>query len=410
MSSAAHARRLRALAAGLAIVSSFLFEPRAAVAQPAPPTQTPDADDDDTPGQHEDHAPSGDEASSTRLFYFGQEYGSESQFTPANVLVNVGFGSLGHLGTTSLIGDIDYWDNASRLVDAYFHPVLAVRDSWPGDTAGFFALELVSPANSFLHFLGEGMLSRKLSEWYEAQGIDRGWAKALAITTVFVSQQINEIVEADVPNYPTSEPVADFVWNAAGLLAFSFDGFARLFADTSDDDQLQMYYWPGQPVIDVQDGALFGHGESYLIRTTLGGWTAWKLAVQAGIPNFGIGVSVPLGSSDALSVMPVARSQEVQPVGYEVPAICHDEDADTSGVDCPFLGAWSVKVNWDRDGSLMASVGLHTDLRGLNVSVYPGVIDFGRIDVGAYAIFDLDDASSVGLTMSYAPLVPGARW
>jgi hypothetical protein len=342
-------------------------------------------------------------------FYLGQDYGSEAQFSPATVFVSVGFASWGHLGTTSLLGDIDFADNAADLVDIYLHPVRSVQESWPGETAKFFGVELISPANSLLHFLGEGMLSRKLAEWYEARGIDGAWARALGIATVVVSQQANELVEVGVPEYDTSEPVADLVWNTAGLVAFSFDGFARLFADTSPDDRLQMYFWPGQAVIDVRDGALFNHGESYLFRASPGEWTSWRLALRAGLPTMGVGVSIPLDSTDWLTVLPVARMGTVKPRGYEVPAMC-DGDMDITNTSCPFLGEWSVNVDWDREGSLMASLGVRTSLTGVSVNVYPGVIDLGPVDLGAYAILDVDDASSVGLTMSYAPVVPGARW
>lgn len=342
------------------------------------------------------------------LFYFGQDYGSESQFSPANVLVSVGFASHGHLGTTSVLGDIDFADNLSALADHYAHPIRAVQESWPGETARFFAIELVSPANTFLHFLGEGMLSRKLAEWYEAHGIEGTWATALGIASVVVAQQVNEVVEVGIPEYPSSESVADIVWNTAGLVAFSFDGFARVFADTSPDDRLQMYFWPGQAVVDVQDGALFGHGESYLFRATLGAWTSWKLAVLAGLPSMGAGVSIPLDSTDWLTVLPIGRMGTVKPVDYEVPEMC----AGTMHIgesDCPFLGEWGVHVNWDRKGSLMASLSVRTSLTGASVSVYPGVIDMGPVDLGIYATVDADDASGAGLTMTYAPIVPGAR-
>ena len=80
------------------------------------------------------------------------------------------------------------------------------------------------------------------------------------------AQATNEVVEYELPWEQRLDPLADFYFNLAGIIAFSFDEVAQLFSN----DYLDYYYWPGQPIIDPQDNALFNQGEQYYFRTKFG--------------------------------------------------------------------------------------------------------------------------------------------
>jgi hypothetical protein len=67
-------------------------------------------------------------------------------------------------------------------------------------------------------------------------------------------------------------------------------------------------------------------------------------------------------------------------------------------------------VNWDRNGSLMGSFVVPSGFDGVWLNVYPGIVDLGPVDVGLYADVHRDRMDSVGLTLSYAPVVPGVRF
>lgn len=323
------------------------------------------------------------------IFHFGLDYGSESQFDSFNVIVSVGLCSFGRLRMADdRLFDADWRRGWSRLGDAYTDPVGGIQE---GSTTKWwllreFAVPVVFPLhpNVYFHFLGEGMVTRKLEEYYLQRGYSRAWSKALAITTMSVAQQVNEASEQQSPIIDKGDSLADvFFWNIAGILAFQNDGFARLFSNPS----VSLYFWPGQAVLNVRDGTLYNHGEHYALRTTLGAWTSWRLAYVSGIPQlFAIGPSVPLGRHDWLTV---------------AAGVYHDFPRNSLSVP--------LSIYWDRKGSLMANLVARTDLQGYRLNVYP-VVEMDQVKFGMYADVHADQRSSVGLTLSLLPIVPGGQF
>jgi hypothetical protein len=343
-------------------------------------------------------------------FYHGQDYGSESQFGPLNVFINVGLVVPGRLRTTANLDEIRYkkgWDN---VVDSLSHQDDAFDES--GGLSRSLEKEFIPFAhpsgawlpNYGLHFLGEGMLSRKLEEYFVYNGVQGKYApKLLAASTVIASQLMNEVVEYELPWEQRLDVVADFYFNLAGIIAFSFDGFAEYFSNNS----VEYYYWPGQPVVDVEHTALFNQGENYLLRFGQG----WKYAFMMGVPANGIGVSLPLDSMEYEYLSIMLGSDVLIPKRSFDAAEEAERVGDFVAADIAKEYTAAINVYWDRKGSLLASTSLSfSPSWQLSVNAYPEKrwdLDFG---IGGYAVVSEEGANTIGLTFDFMPLVPGFRY
>lgn len=366
---------------------------------------------------------------SQNLFYFNQNYGSESQFGGLNVFTNTGFVVSGRYTTPLIFDDVDYSKNFSTVIKSFTHQISTVNDNGgsgrllsefnPFHSSGRFL------PNFGLHFIGEGMLSRKLKEYYITKGYSH--PKVSAIATIVASQLMNETIEADLPWYDPVDSLADIYWNIAGIAAFSNDNFAEFFSRES----LKLYYWPGQAIIDVENGAIYNQGESYMLRM---GKQNLKLAFIMGIPINGIGASYTQNNDDHFSMLlgidfalPRTNWQELQQ---------QNTIGETSNEVIFSLAIPSVQFFWDKKGSLMASMmlgkttkcsdGLRAfkntnnkktcinpiekpiSLSHLSINVYP--FNLGKINIGGYFIFSEAGASSTGITFNYPPISIGRRY
>jgi hypothetical protein len=211
------------------------------------------------------------------------------------------------------------------------------------------------------------------------------------------------------------DALADLVFNTLGVVAFSFDGFARLFSNES----VQLYYWPDQAVIDVRDSAIFNHGENYMLRTTLGDWTSWKFAFGVGLSYLGLGVSIPLTEGDYLTIGPFLGVSNLPKRDYTPPQrgriSYYNEETDEFFKDSFELetasGIETARIFWDRRGSLMASleVGYEPGFY-LGANLYPGIFELGSFKLGGYAAYSDLYGGTLGVTLSLLSVVPGYRF
>ncbi|MGK0446119.1 MAG: hypothetical protein ACJA1U_003071 [Bermanella sp.] len=351
-------------------------------------------------------------------FYFQQDYGSESQFGPLNVWFNVGLVVPGRLGTQPQLDEINYAQGWQQVRSSLSHQSDVIDES--GGTQASLEKEFIPFAhpsgawlpNYFLHLLGEGMLSRKLQEYYLSQPNSTPMqAKIKAILTLVAAQTTNEVVEYELPWDQRLDPLADFYFNLAGIIAFSFDEVAQLLSN----DHLDYYYWPGQPVIDVQDGALFNQGEQYYFRSALGFDTRLKLAIISGMPATGGGVSYPLNDTDHLSVM-FATDVVVSPPHERVDQL--ERKTNFTAREIAELYNRSLNVYWDRKGSLMGALAVsYAPFYQVSLNLYPqtypnlniGGFNLGDLGIGGYVIASQGGANSVGITFSFSPVMLGLR-
>ncbi len=366
-------------------------------------------------------------SSSKNLFYFDQGYGSESQFGGLNLFFNAGFVVSGRYATPFIFDDIEYDKNFSFALRSFIHQSSTVKEN--GGSA-----RLLSEFNPFhssgrffpnfgLHFIGEGMLSRKLEEYYRSNGYAN--PKISAIASVVATQLMNETVEVDMPWYDPVDSLADIYWNVAGLVAFADDDFAKLFSN----DFANLYYWPGQPIIDVKDGAIYNQGESYILRMGKGDL---KFVLGTGLPINGVGASYAMNSEDNFTVL-LGTDIALPRTEWHLP---EQQDDETAADIMISLAIPSVQFHWDRKGSLMASLMIgqmsqcsdgsrpFKNSSGKTACVSPGIdviarsqfslnvypIEMGSLVIGGYLISSKAGASSLGITFNYPPVSLGRRF
>jgi hypothetical protein len=400
-----------------ALLAASMTAPFLANAQPTPPAPATEPGSEPAEAGPEPLASSAPLSgpSKPRFFYFGQDYGSESQFGPLNVFVNVGFSVVGKAGGFHIVSpfDVNYPSSAKELWNSYVHP-----ERIPHGYGDYFSYAVIEwfPAfvpswpNYALHIMGEGMLSRKLYEYNLAQGMSPGWARFQAIATLVLAQQMNELLEAKT--VPVGDAISDTVINnTLGIILFSYDGVARLFSN----EYLRLYYWPGQALVDVRDGAMYNNSETYVLRSTLGGWTRAKVNLMLGVPSQGIGLSYPVGGEDSIGAVvlnqvplvpayPYARGPQLAKVRY-VPAT----PSGTDPVTTADATQTAVRFTWDRGGSLLATLEFGFPVRpNVVANVYPGFVRAGPVQFGAYLYADAS-IRAVALTVSNLAVMPAMR-
>jgi len=335
------------------------------------------------------------------LFYFGQDYGSESQFNPATALLNGGFdilrsyayqNSLLHvdykIGAQNVINNITYpLDNlgAAGYVNVAAHEILPFRGL--GTEYGQFV------PNLFMHTFGEGMLYRKLEEWYEVHDVP--YPRVASILTTTAVQFLNETVENGAFRGSNPDPIADMLlYNILGFILFSQDGVAGFFAD-----QVRIDYWPGQAVVQPDSLRLVNMGENFAFKFK---GLPWGVKLFGYIGNEGLGgLSIPVTRQDNFSFAYGLRVLRMSAI--------INRNGDRLMVPSPGNDEWDLALFWDRQESLMASLELGTvrDYSAL-LNIYPGVIEWKGWTFGLYAKASHQDGVAAGLTLRRSPL--GLGW
>jgi hypothetical protein len=246
--------------------------------------------------------------------------------------------------------------------------------------------------NYTLHLFGEGMVTRKLSEWYRAQGVPLPYL--MAALTNFAAQLINEAAENGSYVGANWDPIADiYIFDILGHILFSFDAVAEFFSGP-----LRINYWPHQAAIDVVQGNLFNLGENYGFKLTLGPWTEWRAFGYLGNKGL-LGLSIPLTEVDCLSIGFGVGLVELIPeyrngVRVVVPGTDHKN--------------YELGFYWDRGESLLASLSIGgMGNPRVQLNVYPGFVRMDGFSLGAYFVGGRFEGYGGGLTISYAPISVG---
>ncbi len=333
-------------------------------------------------------------------YYFLKEttVGNEANFNPFTVFVNTGFDITRSGSYSNRLTQIDYQTGAKNIVRNIWSINENVVAS--GGWADFISHEIFPYVefnlshghfvpNYFLHAIGEGMLYRKLEEWYRSRGV--AWSKTSALATLFVSQFLNETVENGSYEGPNTDPIADMVFfNPLGWLLFSLDSVAQFFSET-----ITMGMWQGQPSIDLRTLSLYNAGESYFFRSHLGGrLNPFSLFGYIGSEGLS-GVSWKINSTDSITLSAGYRVVWLEPRG----------EPDYRQMAPVEPGNWLGGFFWDRNDSLLLSVlfgnGAEPTLR---VNAFPGIIDTGRFDIGGFLWASPSEGLIVGLNVSLFPL------
>lgn len=325
--------------------------------------------------------------------------GTEGQFGPLNVLMNLGFDVLRqpayndnpferHYGTAFL----NVWRNVTNprwaiegsggLGHVVSNEVFPYRGL--GESGGQFA------PNYSLHLLGEGMVSRKLGEWYAHRGVRFPYAAGIA--TTFLAQLMNELSENGDFVGPNADPVVDLLmFNVLGYVLFALAPVRHFFAT-----HLRLNFWPDQPAIDLRSGRLVNVGENTAFKIALP-WTRARVFAYASNQAM-FGLSIPLDRRDTLSLGLGIAVVDLATVVHE------------SGGRAVVIGReknYEFGAFWDREESLLASIRVGgTSNPHLALNVYPGLVRFGSYSAGLFVVAGRYDGYSLGITLKELPLVP----
>ena len=341
-------------------------------------------------------APAGAPAPRKLYFYSELDYGSESQFSPVQASIHVAFDILRSASYQDSPFEIAYGTAFSNVADNLIHPFDAIEKN---GGAGEFVAHEVFPykglskdygqwvPNYTLHALGEGMLYRKLSSWYEAHGVPA--PQLFGLLNLAAAQFVNEAVENGDFTGPNTDPVADFwIFNTLGYVLFSIDPVAEFFSST-----VKLSFWPDQAVLDLTSGDLANVGANYSFKIALP-LTDWRLFYYTGADGL-FGLSIPTTKTDSLSMALGTRMFTMQGQYTE-------EGGRTMIPDDLQL---ETGVFWDRNESLLASAIVAGPAHPrVAVNVYPGLLKFRGFNFGVYAGAGYYDGVSMGMTFAWSPL------
>ena len=326
------------------------------------------------------------------------EVGSEALFNPASVVLNLGFDITRSNTYDNRLLNIDLQTGFSNTMYNIAHPFDAIERN--GGFREFIAHEVFPlegmtakysqwVPNYFLHLLGEGMLYRKLSEWYAHEGYAA--PKLWAMTTMMAGALMNESVENGSYRGGNTDPIADFyIFNPLGWLLFSDDNVAEFFSET-----IEIGYWPGQPALVISGLGLYNAGESYFFRYDPGTKGGTRIIGYIGTEGMG-GVTLGSKSGTAVSFAAGYRTAEIIPIEQNGARIVVASKKHSNLVMATF---------WEQDSSLLASLKIDLGFDpALRANIYPGVLPTGKIPVGLFVWASRSGGLVSGINIGHLPL------
>jgi hypothetical protein len=194
-------------------------------------------------------------------FYHGLPYGSESQFNPMTEILNEGFDMFRSDNVNRRLADFPFDRAAKNVFRSILRPDSVYRQFGFSNMLKDELLPLSfgtngsGPqwlANYTCHFIGSGMVSARMVEWFEARDVPH--PVALSVVTMYAAHYLNEIVEdggRTTRSHPLDATVDLYLFDLAGILAFRTKRVQKLFSET-----LELTNWQGQATITAQDNAI----------------------------------------------------------------------------------------------------------------------------------------------------------
>lgn len=327
-------------------------------------------------------------------FYTGKTYGSEAEFNPLTEILNEGFDVLSLSGQDRHVFHRELGADAINVLRSVLHArktydaygwrqaVMAEVIPFSGSPAG---PKWVS--NYQLHLFGSGMVSRRLSEWFDYHGFAH--PDLLAAATLMTAHFTNEIVENQGARNALNEDATTdlLVFDVAGIVLWRTQWMQRAFSGS-----VRLTNWPGQPSVNPSSGTLENTGQYFVLRGPIphtNGWRGFYLFGESTL----LGVSRGLGNGRALSL------------GFGL----------GSGTS-PMTGAESTRVRpkaglfYDRDGSLLWSITAGSPpgyASWLSLNTYPGALRIGGVSPGFWMQLPKRGGVRFGLASSWGVGVGG---
>jgi hypothetical protein len=310
-----------------------------------------------------------------RRFYTGKNYGSEAEFNPLSELLNEGFDVLSVEHANRHVLERPYATDARNVLESVLHPIQSVSAYGWGNLlrAEILPTSLTRTrtsgkwiSNYELHLFGSGMVSLRMTDWYEIHGFEH--PALLGQATTMAAHYLNEMSENGGSTSLNEDPVVD-------LLLFDVAGFAlwhQHWMQRTFSDRYQLTNWPGQPSYDPVNRTLENTGQYFLLRGPLPLVKTWDFFTVFGMSGTA-GVSKTIGRGRALSLG----------IGFDaVPATpATDSTPPVRSATLP-----KATLYFDRNGSLMWSLTVNnrTDPNRVIVNVYPGVFRIHGFTTGVW--------------------------
>jgi len=301
----------------------------------------------------------------TYRFYTGKSYGTESSFNPASEILNEGFDVFGLLGQDKRLFARPIAADFHNVFESLVHADQTYREyGWSVVRNEFLPISStrVPGGGSWLpnyeaHLLGSGMVSRKMTEWYDMHGVPH--PAIAAGLTMFAAHFANETVENNGFTRRNEDATTDLLFfDLGGIYLWQWGAMQRAFSGS-----FRLENWPLQPSINPVYGTLENAGQVFVLRGPIPFSDRWRWFYLFGLSGAG-GVTRVLSGGNAISL------------GVGADAI------DNPIVDT-LRGARTVTLRpkgalyFDRNGSLLwsVSVGAPNGLRSrISAELYPGFI------------------------------------
>jgi len=306
-----------------------------------------------------------------RRFYASRDYGSERQFNPVSQIVNEGFDLLRGDEADRRLFELPYGVTARNVRSSVLNFGQSInRYGW----SRFIRNEILPLStktggggqwvpNYQFHLLGSGMVSARMTEWFEQHDIAHPvlWSAV----TMTASHVLNEMTER--PGPMSVDAATDLLlFDTGGLLLFRSDRVQRAFSG-----RVQLTNWALQPSYTLPGETLENMGQQFVLRFKVPRATEWRGLYMFGVSTL-FGVSRNLGRGRAFSVAFGADAVETAVV---------DEATDTRTV----ILKPNAGVFLDRDGSLLASLVVRNGYESVaTLNVYPGAISSRRFPLGLW--------------------------
>ena len=329
---------------------------------------------------------------SVRKFYHGLEYGSEAQFNPMTEILNEGFDMLRQENRNRRLSTLPYRQASRNVIGALLRPDSAIRNYglWAALRNEFLPLSLHPKKGQWLpnytiHLLGSGMVSQRMTEWYEAHDVPHPFA--LSFATMYAAHFINEAVEdGGRPNRPPNvDPISDlYFFDLAGILLYRTDRMRRLV----NNDYVELTNWAGQPAINSPDGTLENTTQEFILRTALPRTDMWRGFIGFGVSSvFGLSY----GKRDGTAISFAGGADAVNS-----PII--DTLTDKRTVQLKPYGGIFI----DRRSSLLFSAMLRDSKEVvMTANLYPGVLRFRGYTTGLWAQMLADRTWRLGIVPTW---------
>ena len=335
-------------------------------------------------------------AQAKRYYFFRTySYGSDALFNPITVLANGGFDSFQIINDRQPTWRNVYWDNAATNVWRSITDPSSVIDAFGWNR---FLSQEIFPTNLniensqylpnfMLHSIGGGMVSRKLSEWYDYNNYPLPFV--LGAATSMAYEYINEIVENGPHLYPNEDCISDLlVFQPLGILLFNFDGISDFFSST-----LNLNDWSQPVAFSFAPFAVRNAGQNFVMKLSLNQQRTTSVFFHFG--DFAIfGLSLKTNTENAISFGAglASNGRRSLPKVNGVPS-----NTVTTGL--------MIGIYYDRNNSLLASI-VYSDVPNncFRLNIYPGLLSNNYFSPGLFLTVSKAGATVVGITLRVFPI------